>query len=200
SVTISVSPSDKELYWYLCTMPKSNYDYYVTDEKLYGYKGEMPVGTEISELPSYITTMAKKAFYSCKNLKSIQIPSGWTSLGGEMIFSFCQGLEEVILPDGMMEIPSDTFMGCSALKRLNEPNSLKKIGDRAFSYCINLEAFAFSGELEEIGDGAFDGCETLKEITFNGTKAQWNAIAKGYNWTLNTLATVVHCTDGDVEI
>ena len=35
SVTISVVPSDKELYWYLCTMPKSNYDYYVTDENGY---------------------------------------------------------------------------------------------------------------------------------------------------------------------
>ncbi|MBQ2143444.1 MAG: hypothetical protein II204_09860 [Alistipes sp.] len=31
TVTISVSPSDEEIYWYLCTMPKSNYDYYVTD-------------------------------------------------------------------------------------------------------------------------------------------------------------------------
>lgn len=35
SVTISVVPSDKEIYWYLCTMPKSNYDYYVTDENGY---------------------------------------------------------------------------------------------------------------------------------------------------------------------
>ena len=31
SVTISVSPSDQEIYWYLCTMPKSTYNYYVTD-------------------------------------------------------------------------------------------------------------------------------------------------------------------------
>ena len=36
SVTISVSPSDEEVYWYLCTMPKSTYDYYVNDEN--GYK------------------------------------------------------------------------------------------------------------------------------------------------------------------
>ena len=35
SVTISVVPSDKEMYWYLCTMPKSNYDYYVNDENGY---------------------------------------------------------------------------------------------------------------------------------------------------------------------
>jgi hypothetical protein len=35
SVTISVSPSDEELYWYLCTMPKDTYDYYVTDPEGY---------------------------------------------------------------------------------------------------------------------------------------------------------------------
>lgn len=36
SVTISVTPSDQEIYWYLCTMPQATYDYYVTDED--GYK------------------------------------------------------------------------------------------------------------------------------------------------------------------
>ena len=35
TVTISVSPSDEELYWYLCTMPKSTYEYYVTDANGY---------------------------------------------------------------------------------------------------------------------------------------------------------------------
>ena len=35
SVTISVAPSDQELYWYLCTMPKSTYNYYVTDANGY---------------------------------------------------------------------------------------------------------------------------------------------------------------------
>lgn len=36
SVVMSVVPSDKEIKWYLCTMTKAQYDYYVTDED--GYK------------------------------------------------------------------------------------------------------------------------------------------------------------------
>ena len=36
SVVMSVVPSDKEIKWYLCTMPKAQYDYYVTAED--GYK------------------------------------------------------------------------------------------------------------------------------------------------------------------
>ncbi|MBO5882408.1 MAG: hypothetical protein J6Q21_04110, partial [Alistipes sp.] len=35
SVTISVVPSDKEVYWYLCTMPVDTYDYYINDENGY---------------------------------------------------------------------------------------------------------------------------------------------------------------------
>ena len=35
TVTITVAPSDQELYWYLCTMPKSTYNYYVTDANGY---------------------------------------------------------------------------------------------------------------------------------------------------------------------
>lgn len=35
SVTIDVTPSDSELLWYLCTMTKAQYDYYVTDEEGY---------------------------------------------------------------------------------------------------------------------------------------------------------------------
>lgn len=36
SVTIDITPSDKEMSWYLCTMTKGQYDYYVTAEG--GYK------------------------------------------------------------------------------------------------------------------------------------------------------------------
>lgn len=35
SVIMSVVPSDKDIKWYLCTMPKAQYDYYVTDEEGY---------------------------------------------------------------------------------------------------------------------------------------------------------------------
>ena len=35
SVTFNVSPADKELKWYLCTMPVAQYNYYVEDEEGY---------------------------------------------------------------------------------------------------------------------------------------------------------------------
>jgi hypothetical protein len=40
----------------------------------------------------------------------------------------------------------------------------------------------------------------LNSITFQGTIAQWNEIELGNLWNHEVYATVVHCTDGDVEI
>ena len=47
---------------------------------------------------------------------------------------------------------------------------------------------------------AFCGCKSLTSITFQGTIAQWKKIALRDSWKHNIPATVVHCTDGDVEI
>jgi hypothetical protein len=57
----------------------------------------------------------------------------------------------------------------------------------------------------KIGYNCFDGCKLLENITYNGTIEQWNSIDKrqgwsGGNWSDPILATVVHCTDGDVTI
>ena len=51
-----------------------------------------------------------------------------------------------------------------------------------------------------IGYAAFCGCKSLTDITFQGTIAQWNKIKLRENWKDKVPATVVHCTDGDVEI
>ncbi len=49
-----------------------------------------------------------------------------------------------------------------------------------------------------IADYAFYGCGNLTSITFMGTKEQWNAIVKGYEW--NYEIDTIHCTDGDLEL
>lgn len=51
-----------------------------------------------------------------------------------------------------------------------------------------------------IEKSAFDNCKSLIDITFQGTIAQWKKITLRDSWKHNIPATVVHCTDGDVEI
>lgn len=91
-----------------------------------------------------------------------------------------------------------------------------------------LEHISFSNELEEIPQGAFYQVSNLKDLTipssvnkiaysivdrFNenlenifylGTKTQWSSINKNPDWAGSTYShcpvSVVHCSDGDVDI
>jgi hypothetical protein len=66
--------------------------------------------------------------------------------------------------------------------------------------CFDLTSIAIPKSVTNIGDGAFAICKSLTSITFQGTIAQWKEIALDENWKDKVPATVVHCTDGDVEI
>ena len=69
--------------------------------------------------------------------------------------------------------------------------------------CDNLELyinkFYIGNGVTSISSNAFYGCRGLKEIHFTGTKAQWNAIKKVYNWSSNTGSYTIYCTDGTIS-
>ena len=70
----------------------------------------------------------------------------------------------------------------------------------AFEGCDSLTSIVIPDSVTSIGDKAFDGCKSLTNITFQGTIAQWKEIALDENWKDKVPTSVVHCTDGDIEI
>lgn len=44
-------------------------------------------------------------------------------------------LTEITIPEGVTEIPEQSFMGCSKLTRVELPDSLRSIGEDAFASC-----------------------------------------------------------------
>lgn len=74
------------------------------------------------------------------------------------------------------------------------------IGEHAFDCCSSLTFIVLPDSVTSIEWWAFCGCKSLTDITFQGTIAQWNKIKLRDSWKHNIPATVVHCTDGDVEI
>ena len=79
------------------------------------------------------------------------------------------------------------------------PDNVTNIGNDVFRDCFSLTSVTIGNSVTSIGAYAFCACSKLTSITYQGTKAQWNAISKGYCWNYNTGNYTIHCTDGDIK-
>ena len=148
-------------------------------------------------IPDSVTSISRSAFSGCRNLTSITIPDGVTIIGTSAFYG-CNGLTSINIPDSVTIIGGSAFSGCRNLTSITIPDSVTSIGDYAFGNCGSLTSIIIPNSVTSIGDYAFENCSSLTSITFNGTKAQWNAIEKGYNWNYYTDNYTIHCTDGDI--
>ena len=83
---------------------------------------------------------------------------------GTHAFYGCRGLTSLTLPSGLTSIGSWAFTGCSSLTSLSLPFGLTSIGNQAFFYCRGLTSLSLLSGLTSIGDGAFYGCSGLTSI------------------------------------
>ena len=143
-----------------------------------------------------IKTASKTLILGCKN--SVIPADGSVTSIGSSAFSVCSGLTSVTIPDGVTKIGSSAFSGCSGLTNITIPESVTSIGWGAFFGCTGLTSVTISNGVTSIGAWAFENCTDLTRIDFNGTKAQWNAIEKGNDWSHNTGSFTIYCTDGTI--
>lgn len=110
--------------------------------------------------------------------------------------NFEEGGQSFVYPSFRGEFPDTNAKNITDIELPN----VKIIGDQAFSNCQSLTSITIPNSVTEIGWGVFNGCTSLTSITFDGTKKQWGKIQLGDDWNRFVPATVIHCTDGDVEI
>ncbi|MCH5163810.1 MAG: leucine-rich repeat domain-containing protein [Clostridiales bacterium] len=86
-------------------------------------------------------------------------------------------LENVTIPDTIVEIGDQVFENCSELKNVTFMGEITKIGLRTFKECISLKDITIPDSVTAIGDNAFVGCESLKSIVIpNSVKKVGNAL------------------------
>lgn len=83
---------------------------------------------------------------------------------------------EFVVPEGVVSIGEEAFMGCEDLTSVVLPESVVFIRDRAFCDCFSLSSINLPSSLLEIGDNAFEFCyiETInlpESLTYIGTEA-----------------------------
>ena len=105
-----------------------------------------------------------RAFWYCRSLSEIVIPSSVTSIG-DSAFSGCYSLSEIVIPSSVTNIGDWAFSGCDSLSEIVIPSSVTSIGDSAFSGCVSLSKIVIPSSVTSIGDSAFSWCSSLKYIS-----------------------------------
>ena len=146
------------------------------------------VGLSVSDIDDY-------AFYGCKGLESVAIPSSVTSIGA-WAFRGCSGLMSVTIPSSVTGIAAAAFSGCSGLTSITLPFVGARRGnsgteDSLFGYIFGSSSYSgamvteqyYSGSSRwiyyvptalksviitdetKIGHGAFYNCSGLASVT-----------------------------------
>jgi hypothetical protein len=100
-------------------------------------------------------SVGSKAFYGYAALAYVDL--GSVESVGMKAFSYCDGLETLVVPDSLHHIGSYAFYKCSGLKTLVVEDGVKKILGSAFSGCRSLELVYLPSSLIYVGENAFHG-------------------------------------------
>ena len=122
------------------------------------------------EIPNSVRFIGSFSFAECSNLQDVTFPNQASSLRlGTSVFKRCSSLRTIKLPEGLMEIPEQTFFGCQSLISAHLPRSLKDVGIRAFKSCKALETISLppshgTQDILRLGRVAFSECSALLSI------------------------------------
>ena len=99
---------------------------------------------------------------------------------GNDAFHGCGGITGTLLFPGTLEyISTDAFAGCSGIEEIILPRGVLFIGDGAFNNCSGVQRLWLTNSIQGIGVNAFNGMKNLKKVYFSGTISEWET---GIQW------------------
>ena len=160
-------------------------------------------------ISSGITSISYAAFYGCKNLTSVSLPSTLKTIEGSAFSG--SALTSVSIPSSVTTIKSNAFYNCpltsanipSGIKiiysysfygakfsSITIPSTVTEIGDYAFGNCTNLTSITVPSSVKEIGAGVFSGCTKLAKATLNCTTLVNEKMGSGVFQNCSALTSV----------
>lgn len=107
--------------------------------------------------------------YARGGLVRVSIPSGVSTIGQRCFYS-CGGLESITLPSTITKVESSAFEGCSVLTSINLENTgLTEIGGTAFAGCTILPSVTIPSTITKIEIQAFRFCRGLVDVVVLAT-------------------------------
>ena len=109
------------------------------------------------------------ALYDCHNLNNIDIPESVIEIG-DYAFAYCESLESISIPNSVTSIGCGAFLGCDSLDYYEADNGLY-LGNEKNPYVVfvkaaekTIESITVKDNAKIIMDYAFLGCEKLKKL------------------------------------
>lgn len=140
-------------------------EYYISH--VYGNAKEYHIPATYKGLP--VTQISSRAFEKKDRLKRLNFAEdGNITLIERLAFNKCSGLEEIVLPNSLVELENHVFQNCSSLKTITINDNLRYIGGSTFFNCEKLESVNISSNsrLYSIGTYAFYNCNSLLKLWF----------------------------------
>ncbi|MBQ4346082.1 MAG: leucine-rich repeat protein [Oscillospiraceae bacterium] len=142
-------------------------------------------------LPLSLQTLESDAFEGCDNITAVTAPEAMQEqvmavFGDSVAYTWLKeppkiigdgrftakirnGMycdeEELVIPEGYLEIRAGACAGLEELKRVILPSTLVKIAAGAFADCSALEEIAIPESVTELAEDAFEGCTALRRVT-----------------------------------
>lgn len=121
------------------------------------------VSTDPTETTWYDTAVTNKFYYTLpSNLYKVKVTNE-TALG-KRAFINVDSLEEVELPNTLVNLEEFIFSSCNNLKTVNIPESISALYRGMFSQCTSLESIVIPSNMKTIPDSFLAECTSLKEV------------------------------------
>ena len=144
---------------------RSRGEFIYEDKELFGAEivsNTYKDGKGVIKFDGNVTTIGDSVFSDCNSLTSVTIPNSVETIG-EHAFDDCSNLKSVTIPDGITTIEFCAFQCCSSLRSITIPYSVTTIVDCAFYGCESLTSVIMLNCETTIGDYAFRNCNNLSE-------------------------------------
>ena len=120
-------------------------------------------------VPESVTSIGEATFQGCTLLKEAYFPDPEDmNVIPDYLYAYCSSIEEIDIPDGVVEIGTSAFSNCIALKEVTIPDSVETIGINAFTRNSELTSVTLGAGLTSIGAYAFLHDPKLETVTFAG--------------------------------
>lgn len=143
-----------------------------------------------------LTSITLYQFYNYRNLQSIVLPNGITTIDSHA-FNYCVSLTSITIPNTVTTIGEYAFSNCNSLASVTLGNALTTIGICAFENCsfsniiipdsvTSKLRYTFRNNTSLTSVTIGTGCTGLGTTLFSGCSSLNTLIIRGTNCTLDT--------------